>query len=237
MKLTWLGQAGYRIRTENGMVIYIDPYLSDSLLMEKGGPYTRQVPIREEDLTTHVDVLILTHLHGDHTDFLTIDRLAAHNPKMAVLAPLNVLNALRVRYTGVPLWYMLFDRGVEITLEGVRFVSNFACHSDERPIGVTIVADGKVLCHTGDTMYHRQLLEDLPRGADALLIPINGQGYNMNAVDAARLTRFLQPVTVYPMHWDLFREYGCDVQTFLEQFAEAERNFIRIPAHYQEITL
>lgn len=237
MKLTWLGQAGYRIRTENGMVIYIDPYLSDSLLMEKGDTYTRQVPIREEDLTAHVDVLILTHLHGDHTDFLTIDRLAAYNPKMAVLAPLNVLNALRARYTGVPLWYMLFDRGVEITLEGVRFVSNFACHSDERPIGVTIVADGKVLCHTGDTMYHRQLLEDLPRGADALLIPINGQGYNLNAVDAARLTRFLQPVTVYPMHWDLFREYGCDVQTFLEQFAEAERNFIRIPAHYQEITL
>ena len=36
MKLTWLGQAGYRLRTENGMVIYIDPYLSDSLLIEKG---------------------------------------------------------------------------------------------------------------------------------------------------------------------------------------------------------
>ena len=97
MKLTWLGQAGYRLRAENGMVIYIDPYLSDSLLMEKGETYTRQVPIREEDLTAHVDVLILTHLHGDHTDFPTIDALAAHNPTMAVIAPLNVLNALRAR--------------------------------------------------------------------------------------------------------------------------------------------
>jgi L-ascorbate metabolism protein UlaG (beta-lactamase superfamily) len=122
---------------------------------------------------------------------------------------------------------MLFDRGVEITLDGVRFVSNYACHSDERPIGVTIVGDGKVLCHTGDTMYHRQLLEDLPRGADALLIPINGQGYNMNVVDAARLVRYLIPTTVYPMHWDLFKQYGCDVQDFIDQFKETEREFIR----------
>ena len=84
------------------MVIYIDPYLSDSLLMEKGDTYIRQVPIREEDLTTHVDVLILTHLHGDHTDFPTIDRLAAHNPKMAVMAPLIV--------TGVCLVMMWLSR-------------------------------------------------------------------------------------------------------------------------------
>ena len=82
-----------------------------------------------------------------------------------------------------------------------------------------------------------QLLEELPRGADALLIPINGQGYNMNVVDAARLTRFLQPRTVYPMHWDLFKAYGCDVQSFVSQFKEEERDFIKIPAHFQEIAL
>ena len=163
MKLTWLGQAGYRLQPDNGMVIYIDPYLSDSLLLEKGDSYTRQVPIRPEDLTAHLDVLILTHLHGDHTDFGTIDELIKHNPTMAVLAPLNVLNAFRARYVGVPLLYMLFDRGVEITLDGVRFISNFASHSDERPIGVVVEADGKVVCHTGDTMYHRQLLEELPK--------------------------------------------------------------------------
>lgn len=237
MKMTWLGQAGYRLVADNGLTVYIDPYLSDSLLEEKGETYVRQVPIRPEDLTAHLDVLILTHLHGDHTDFGTIDQLVKHNPTMAVLAPLNVLNAFRARYVGVPLLYMLFDRGVEITLEGVRFVSNFACHSDERPIGVTIVGDGKVVCHTGDTMYHRQLLEELPRGVDALLIPINGQGYNMNVVDAARLTRFLQPKTVYPMHWDLFKAYGCDVNTFVAQFEENNREFIKIPEHYQEITL
>lgn len=237
MKLTWLGQAGYRLTASNGMVIYIDPYLSDSLREEKGETYVRQVPIRPEDLTAHVDVLVLTHLHADHTDFATIDTLVTHNPRMAVLAPLNVLNAFRTRYPGSELWYMLFDRGVEITLQGVRFISNYACHSDERPIGVVIEGDGKVICHTGDTMYHRQLLVELPRYADVLLLPINGQGYNMNAADAARLTRYLKPQSVYPMHWDLFAAYGCDVKDFVDQFEEDQREFIRIPEHYQEITL
>lgn len=237
MKLTWLGQAGYRLTADNGMVIYIDPYLSDALHEEKGETYVRQVPIRPADLAAHVDVLVLTHLHADHTDFPTIDQLVANNSTMAILAPLNVLNSFRARYPGVNLGYMLFDRGVEITLRGVRFISNYACHSDERPIGVVIEGDGKVICHTGDTMYHRQLLVELPRYADALLLPINGQGYNMNAVDAARLTRHLKPHAVYPMHWDLFHVYGCDVMDFVEQFEESEREFIKIPEHYQEIIL
>ena len=94
-----------------------------------------------------------------------------------------------------------------------------------------------MICHTGDTMYHKKLLMDLPRGADALLLPINGQGYNMNAVDAARLTRMLEPKTVYPMHWDMFKEYGCNVSEFIAAFDEKERGIIRIPDHYREYML
>lgn len=237
MTLTWLGQAGYRLCADNGLTIYVDPYLTDTLREEKGESYLRQVPTCKEYLTARVDVLVLTHLHGDHTDFPTVDALVTRNPTMAVLAPLNVLNALRARYPGSLLQYMLFDPGVEITLSGVRFIATYACHSDVRPIGVTVEGDGKVICHTGDTMYHHQLLVELPRNADALLLPINGQGYNMNAVDAARLTRTLRPKTVYPMHWDMFQAYGRDVEDFCGEFPADRRTFIRIPEYYQEITL
>ena len=236
MKIMWLGQAGYRLRSENGLTILIDPYLSDSLRNEKGESFKRQIPINGEVLN-HVDVLILTHLHGDHTDMETIDQIIEKNGKIAILAPLNVLDVLRRRYEKNPQDYMLFDRDIEITLKGVRFISTYAAHSDERPIGVTIEGDGKVICHTGDTMYHKKLLMDLPRGADALLLPINGQGYNMNAVDAARLTRMLEPKTVYPMHWDMFKEYGCNVSEFIAAFDEKERGIIRIPDHYREYML
>lgn len=235
MKITWLGQAGYLLRAENGTTVMIDPYLSDSLYEARGASHRREVPIDPAYLTKHIDVLVLTHLHGDHTDFGTLDQLLAANGPVSVLAPLNVLMALQKRYT-YPEKYMLFDRGIEITLNGILFRSTYAAHSDERPIGVVIEGDGKVICHTGDTMYHRQLLEDLPRQADALLLPINGWGYNMNAVDAARLTRTLEPRAVYPMHWDMFKTGGCDVEDFVSLFASDSPRIV-IPAYYSEITI
>lgn len=236
MKIMWLGQAGYRLRADNGLTVLIDPYLSDSLREEKGDSFKRQIPINDEVLN-HVDILILTHLHGDHADVQTIDLIVKKNKKIAILAPLNVLNVLRKRYESNPQDYMLFDRDIEITLRGVRFISTYAAHSDERPIGVTIEGDNQVICHTGDTMYHKKLLVDLPINADALLLPINGQGYNMNATDAARLTRALRPKSVYPMHWDMFKEYGCDVSEFIDAFDEKDRGIIRIPEHYREYPL
>ena len=35
MKISWLGQAGFRLVTDNGTVIMIDPYLSDTLRYKK----------------------------------------------------------------------------------------------------------------------------------------------------------------------------------------------------------
>ena len=232
MKISWLGQAGFRLVADNGTVIMIDPYLSDTLRYKKGESYRREVPMRDELLGSHVDVVILTHIHDDHTDFGTLDRLLAANGPVAVLAPVNVLAALRARYARAEN-YMLFDPGIEITLNGIRFSSTYAAHSDEHPIGVVIEGDGKVICHTGDTMFHKRLPAEYPQGADLLMLPINGSGYNMNAVDAARLTAILAPKAVLPMHWDMFKAYGCDVNEFIEEFRDGGQRIL-VPEHYAE---
>lgn len=232
MKISWLGQAGFRLVTDNGTVIMIDPYLSDTLRYKKGESYRREVPVKDELLGSHVDVVILTHIHDDHTDFGTLDRLLAANGPVAVLAPVNVLAALRARYARAEN-YMLFDPGIEITLNGIRFSSTYAAHSDEHPIGVVIEGDGKVICHTGDTMFHKRLPAEYPQGADLLMLPINGSGYNMNAVDAARLTAILAPKAVLPMHWDMFKAYGCDVNEFIEEFRDGGQRIL-VPEHYAE---
>lgn len=232
MKISWLGQAGFRLVTDNGTVIMIDPYLSDTLRYKKGESYRREVPVKDELLGSHVDVVILTHIHDDHTDFGTLDRLLAANGPVALLAPVNVLAALRARYARAEN-YMLFDPGIEITLNGIRFSSTYAAHSDEHPIGVVIEGDGKVICHTGDTMFHKRLPAEYPQGADLLMLPINGSGYNMNAVDAARLTAILAPKAVLPMHWDMFKAYGCDVNEFIEEFRGSGQRIL-VPEHYDE---
>ena len=232
MKISWLGQAGFRLAADNGTVIMIDPYLSDTLRYKKGESYRREVPIKDELLDSHVDVMILTHIHDDHTDVGTLDRLLAVNGPVALLAPANVLAALRARYAR-PENYMLFDPGIEITLNGIRFSSTYAAHSDEHPIGVIIEGDGKVICHTGDTMFHKRLPSEYPQGVDLLMLPINGSGYNMNAVDAARLTSILAPKAVLPMHWDMFKAYGCDVNEFISEFRGSSQRIL-VPEHYAE---
>ena len=115
MKISWLGQAGFRLVTDNGTVIMIDPYLSDTLRYKKGESYRREVPVKDELLGSHVDVVILTHIHDDHTDFGTLDRLLAANGPVAVLAPVNVLAALRARYARAEN-YMLFDPALKLRL-------------------------------------------------------------------------------------------------------------------------
>ena len=232
MKCIWLGQAGFLCITHGGTTVMIDPYLSDTLRYKKGESYRREVPVKDELLGSHVDVVILTHIHDDHTDFGTLDRLLAANGPVAVLAPVNVLAALRARYARAEN-YMLFDPGIEITLNGIRFSSTYAAHSDEHPIGVVIEGDGKVICHTGDTMFHKRLPSEYPQGADLLMLPINGSGYNMNAVDAARLTAILAPKAVLPMHWDMFKAYGCDVNEFIEEFRDGGQRIL-VPEHYAE---
>lgn len=235
MKVSWLGQAGYRITTDNGTVILIDPYLSDTLREERGEAYRREVPICEDVLAVPPDILILTHGHADHKDYGTLDRILTGAP-VQVLVPLNTFLDLRGRY-GEAHNYIMFDQGIEVTLNGVRFCAAYAAHTDERAIGVDIYADGKVLCHTGDTLYHPRLRTDHPHGADALILPINGVGCNMNAVDAARLTRELAPRRVYPMHWDMFRAYGCDVNEFTKFFENDGEIQAVVPEYYKEFDI
>ena len=45
MKLYWLGQAGFYLAADHGTAIMIDPYLSDSLLQDRGEKYHREVPV------------------------------------------------------------------------------------------------------------------------------------------------------------------------------------------------
>ena len=235
MKLYWLGQAGFYLVADHGTAIMIDPYMSDSLLQDRGEKYHREVPINEEFLKAKVDVMVITHAHADHMDFATLDQVFAVNHGVAVMAPRNVLSQLRARY-GELENYMLFEPGVEIAMNGILFRASYACHSDECPIGVIIEGEGKVLCHTGDTMFHTRLKTELPMEADLLMLPINGVGNNMNAVDAARLTRSLRPRLVMPMHWDMFKAYGCDVEPFCSQLDGAAQRILT-PPQYEAIAL
>ena len=79
-------------------------------------------------------------------------------------------------------------------------------HSDPNAIGVVIhdLYDGKTYYITGDTLYNRRIFAHLPDHIDAVFLPINGVGNNMNMTDAARFATAIGAKYAIPLHCGLF---------------------------------
>ncbi len=202
MKIIWLGQAGLYIETA-GKKILIDPYLSDSVA--KINPKNvRRVPADEKYLKITPDIIICTHNHLDHTDPETLSNYLSNDGNITVLAPSSAWS--EVRKFGGSHNYVCFCRHSEWTEGNIRFIAVRAEHSDPHPIGVVIESEGKRLYVTGDTLYNIDIFTDiLPLGKlDAVFLPINGVGNNMNMADAARFCEKLAPKMAVPLHWGLF---------------------------------
>lgn len=224
MKVTWLGQSGLLFNCD-GIRIMVDPYLSDSITQLKPNKL-RRIPIDETFLEIRPDILILTHDHLDHTDPDTLGRLLETDRSICVLASENAWK--RVRQYGRNHNYVLFNEGTEWTECGIIFKAIYAQHSDEFAVGVSILHDGKTWYVTGDTLYHKRVIQEAPKNADGVFLPINGSGNNLNMADAERLARKLGAKVAIPIHIGLFDD--------LNPHEWGYKNKLILPI-YHEITL
>lgn len=224
MKITWLGQAGLLFETDT-LTIMIDPYLSDSVA--KAEPHNvRRVAVDERFFEVRPDVMIFTHNHLDHYDPETAPRFITEQSRVTVLAPVSAYReALKL---GGCNNYVRFDRHTEWTQGGVRFTAVKAVHSDPDAIGVLIEAEGKTYYITGDTLYNSDIFADLPESIDAIFLPINGVGNNMNMEDAARFAARSGAKQVVPLHVGLFDSLSA---------ADFDCPNKVVPAFYKEIVL
>ena len=226
MKITWMGQAGLLIETE-GVKIIVDPYLTDSVVKVNPKNY-RRVPADEAFFDSVPDVIICTHNHLDHVDPETLPVYLGRGGSILCLAPEAAWSEMK-KYGGDHN-YVKFNRGSQWTLGGVRFYAVRAEHSDPHPIGVIIEAEGKRLYVTGDTLYNTAIFEDVLPFApiDAVFVPINGVGNNMNMADAARFCEVIRPRVAVPIHWGLFDNLNGADWEYPEKV---------VPTYYQEIKI
>ncbi|MBW2419719.1 MAG: MBL fold metallo-hydrolase [Deltaproteobacteria bacterium] len=89
-----LGQAGFRLELGEA-VVYLDPYLSDSVEESEGPRFRRLVPrpMAPEQIDD-ADFVLLTHAHMDHCDPGTLPQLAEASPLARFLGPAEVREAL-----------------------------------------------------------------------------------------------------------------------------------------------
>lgn len=200
MKIKLIGQAGLLI-TACGKTVMIDPYLSDYVGKQNPEKH-RRAPVDESLFDITPDVLLFTHDHIDHYDPETAPIYLEKPGAMTVLAPGTCWQKAR-QFSGSHN-YVLFDRGTQWTEGDIRFTAVTAVHSDAFAIGVVIEAEGKKLYVTGDTLYSDRIFAELPADLDAVFLPVNGVGNNMNMTDAARFAQKCGAKTAVPIHVGMF---------------------------------
>lgn len=225
MKITYLGQAGLLFENEN-VKIMVDPYLSNSVVRVNPNNY-RRVPVDERFLEIVPDILILTHNHLDHTDPDTLVHYICGEKKVTVLAPEAAFEEAR-KIGNRNQNYVKFNRHCEWTEKGVHFTSVLAAHSDPHPIGVIIDDGEKKYYVTGDTLYNRDIFDDIPDDIDVLFMPVNGLGNNMNKTDAARFAKKINAKKVVPFHVGMFDDFTA---------GDLDVDNKVIPVIYEEIKL
>ena len=209
MKIRFLGQSGYIIKTEKTEII-IDPYLSDSVNRVAGRPRTLPIPINPQNISCQA--VICTHNHLDHLD---PDTVAQINDEQFFIATnegkieLNKLGKNNVVSLNV---------GESTVVGDIEITAVFADHTVEA-FGLIVKAENKTLYFSGDTLYNEKLFDIAKYHPDITFICINGRLGNMNVKEALITAKRIGAKINIPNHYDMFASNSENPHTFTNQIA------------------
>jgi L-ascorbate metabolism protein UlaG (beta-lactamase superfamily) len=194
MELTWLGHSAFRLDA-GGRRIYVDPFLNGNPKCPEG----EQNPER-------VDVIAITHGHGDHVGD-AVELAKQHGA--TVVAPVELagwIGGQGVENVLDP------NKGGTVEVDGIRFTMTNAHHSSSsndgaymgEPCGIVVRAEGKSIYFAGDTCVFgdMQLIGRL-YSPDLAVLPI-GDHYTMGPEEAALALELLGVKRCLPCHWGTF---------------------------------
>jgi len=196
--LTWLGHAAFRVDTAAGKRIYIDPFLNGNPTC----PENEQTPER-------VDVIALTHGHGDHVGD-TVELAKQHDCTVVALVELSGwLGKQGVDGTKLP----APNKGGTVDVDGVKLTLTNAFHSGSAPDGtyggepsgiVLETENGTTFYFAGDTCVFgdMQLIGRIYE-PDVAILPI-GDHYTMGPREAAVAVELIGAKRCVPCHWGTF---------------------------------
>jgi L-ascorbate metabolism protein UlaG (beta-lactamase superfamily) len=194
--LTWLGHAAFRIDSPGGKRIYVDPFLT-------GNPKTPA----SERIPERVDVIGVTHGHGDHVGD-TVELAQKHScPVVGQVELVGWLSSQGVADARDP------NKGGTVDVDGITFTLTNAFHSSSTNDGsyageacgiVVGLEDGTAVYFAGDTCVFgdMQLIGRIYKPHVAVL-PIGGH-YTMDPKEAAVALELLGTKRCVPCHYGTF---------------------------------
>ena len=196
--LTWLGHAAFRMDTAGGKRIYVDPFLN-------GNPKCPE----KEQTPERVDIIALTHGHGDHVGD-TVDLVEQHGCTVVALVELSGWLG-RQGVDGAML--QAPNKVGTVDVDGVKFTLTNAFHSGSAPDGsyagepsgiILETENGTTFYFAGDTCVFgdMQLIGRIYE-PDIAIVPIGGH-YTMGPREAAVALELIGAKRCVPCHWGTF---------------------------------
>lgn len=203
MKIRWLGQAGYELKSQ-GVTILIDPYLSDMVEREEGLKRLLPAPISCDYV--EADAILYTHAHMDHLDEDMIRKMK--KGRTYFYGPNSGREILQ--RSGVDQEHMIcLERGCSFQIGGIVFDAVFAKHTEDS-LGYILHYNGSTFYFTGDSQLTEEVgcdgLRGMPLETDVIFVCINGKLGNMTAQEAVLLTKRVHASTGIPNHYGMFAE-------------------------------
>lgn len=209
MKIEYLGHSAFKIITEEGLNILIDPFISANPAC------TTPVELLKPD------VILVTHGHSDHFgDTLEI----ANNSGATVISTHEIaafvqkqgLNAIGMNIGGS----ISVNNLINVTMVNANHSSglDFLENMEEGGVAtgfIITLENGKKIYHAGDTGLFgdmKHVIGDIYK-PDISLLPI-GDKFTMGIEDAAIAASWLQSRIIIPMHYNTFEAIEQDANLF-----------------------
>jgi L-ascorbate metabolism protein UlaG (beta-lactamase superfamily) len=186
---------------------------------------------------TNIDAVLVSHLHFDHLDLPSLERVGHRMPLLVPHGGGGLLKRRGFRRV------VEVGAGEEIQIGALTVCPTHAEHNGSRlPFGAKASALGYIVTGScriyfaGDTDLFDGMTE-IGRSLDVALVPIWGWGPSagpghLDPRRAAKALRLLQPLLVVPIHWGTYAPLGLGrLQTAL--LADPVREFRR---HAAELT-
>lgn len=233
LSVVWVGHATVLIRLGHRFVL-TDPNLGGSLWIQ---PRVTPASLTPEQLPP-VQLVLLSHLHIDHFDTWTLNRMPASTEVVFPPDADSYMSAIRqVTKESLPFGKSLERGGVKITSVPVRHAGGrylVDAFWNKSFAGYIIESDGKRIFFAGDTGYDKTAFVEIGRrfpNLDLALIPIApAKGGNVDHASPAEALDVFRDVGaryMIPIHFEAYGSMAVPYeQPRAELLAEAKKRHL-----------
>jgi L-ascorbate metabolism protein UlaG (beta-lactamase superfamily) len=204
--IIWLGHSTVLVELDGTRV------LTDPVLRDRVAHLRRTTPADAGQLHS-LDGILVSHLHHDHLDFPSLERLGRSVPVVVPRGAGGLLRRRRFEQVAE------VDAGEEVQIGGLAVRATHADHEGGRGfLGREVAALGYLIrgshriYFAGDTDLFEGMAT-LSAGLDVALVPIWGWGPSLgpghlDPRSAAEALRLLRPRLAVPIHWGTYAPLG-----------------------------